>query len=281
MPKELLSVKNDYVFCRIFGETANLEILADFLSAVLDFPKEEYDYIEIVDPHLKRMHESDKLGILDVKIHTKSGAIIDVEMQVEDKDGFKQRVSYYNSRMLVDQVRRGEDYTKIERVVSIVVTDFEMFPNDAYHNRFRMYDKRTHTEFSDISEINTLELPKIPAGGDGSGLCDWLRFITARGEDEMAELAERNPQIKKATAVLRQMSESEEERWLADEREKAWKDYRAEMSFGVKKERLRGEEKLQLKCVEIARNLKRQKVAPEVIAAATGLSPEQLESISS
>ena len=82
MRQILLSPKSDFIFKLIFGDENNSDILADFLMAVLDLPESEYDRITLVDPHLKQMFPGDKLGILDVKLHTKTGKVIDIEIQV-------------------------------------------------------------------------------------------------------------------------------------------------------------------------------------------------------
>ena len=71
--KELLSVKLDLVFKLIFGDQRNTDILTSFLKSVLDIPEEEYERITVVDPFVKADYPDDKYGILDVKIHTKSG----------------------------------------------------------------------------------------------------------------------------------------------------------------------------------------------------------------
>ena len=51
MSKEPLSPKNDFVFKLLFGEQTRLDILQNFLMAVLDLPAEEYGHLVIVDPH--------------------------------------------------------------------------------------------------------------------------------------------------------------------------------------------------------------------------------------
>ena len=42
MAGPLLSLKNDFVFKKVFGSEANVEILADFLMAVLDLTAGEF-----------------------------------------------------------------------------------------------------------------------------------------------------------------------------------------------------------------------------------------------
>ena len=55
----------------------------DFLKAVLDLPAEDYERLTVVDPNLDREFIEDKLGVLDVKVNTSSGKVIDIEVQVK------------------------------------------------------------------------------------------------------------------------------------------------------------------------------------------------------
>ena len=84
MAFQYLSPKSNFIFKQIFGDQRNADILGGFLQAVLDLPAEEYDHLTIVDPHLMPGRESEKLSILDVRLHTKSGNAIDVEIQVDE-----------------------------------------------------------------------------------------------------------------------------------------------------------------------------------------------------
>ncbi|MDR2892250.1 MAG: Rpn family recombination-promoting nuclease/putative transposase [Deltaproteobacteria bacterium] len=65
------------MFKKVFGE--NLDILRDFLGAVLDLPAEEYKDLTVLDPNLERAYFDDKLGILDAFL------------QCNDEGGFYER----------------------------------------------------------------------------------------------------------------------------------------------------------------------------------------------
>ena len=67
MSRIILPVKSDIIFKLFFADKRNIEFLTDFLKSALYIPAEEYDEIIIIDPHLKREHPTDKLGIIDVK----------------------------------------------------------------------------------------------------------------------------------------------------------------------------------------------------------------------
>ena len=97
-PLRLLPLKTDFVFKLVFGDKRRVELLTAFLQAVLDLPVEEYDEVTIVDPNVKKEFNKDKAGVLDVKIHTTSGTIINVEIQVELDAPLRERVQFYQAK---------------------------------------------------------------------------------------------------------------------------------------------------------------------------------------
>jgi predicted transposase/invertase (TIGR01784 family) len=181
MENKLLSPVNDFVFRKIFGE--KVDILSEFLQAVLDLPAEEYRSLTVVDPNLEREYIEDKLGVLDVKVHLQSGKILDIEVQIKPQRFIWQRMLFYTSKMVVEQVKSGYPYKQINRAISILIADFVLIKeNGAYHNRFRLYDERTGAHFPDSIEIDVLEIPK-KREADGTPLGNWMRFFSARTEE--------------------------------------------------------------------------------------------------
>ncbi len=290
MPRTFLSPRNDLVFKLLFGDARNTGPLADFLKAALDLPPEDLLDIVLIDPHLNGEDIDDKQGILDVKIKTGTGKIIDIEIQIAERPQMRERIIFYLSRMVTEQIGRGEDYRKIERSICILIADYIQIPeNDCYHNRYRLFDPRTGSEFSDLVEVNTLELPKLPHNTDGTALWDWLKFLAVREEKELKMLAEKNPQIGKAVARLQELSEDERTRLLAESREKMEWDNAARMQAarekglkeGLEKGLERGLERgLEEGLLSVARAALKRNLPIEEIMALTGLSREKIQSLS-
>ena len=203
MDREILLPKFDFVFKLIFGDLRNIDILVAFLQAVIDLPVEEYGEISILDPNLRQESENDKLGILDILINTKSGKIVNVEIQVERIPEMRERLTFYTSKLVTRQISKGGDYQKIKRVINILITDHVFVPeNDAYHNCFILYDPKTGARLTDLIEIHTLELPKTPVNADDTDLWKWLRFLRSERKEEFDMIAKEDPKIEKAVAVL-------------------------------------------------------------------------------
>jgi len=220
----LLPVTSDFIFKLIFGDQRNVDILAAFLRAVLDIPDEEYDRLVIVDPHIKKESPDDKYGILDVKLHTASEGIIHIEIQVRVLPNMRARTIYSQSKLVTEQMSSGMDWSDIKRAITIVITSDVFMPEgEKYHHQFR-YRTEDGVEFSALSEINTLDLIKLPADDDSTELWYWMKFIKTDDEEVLDMLAQRSPQMRKAVGVLKELSADEQTRMLYEKREMARRD---------------------------------------------------------
>lgn len=264
----LLPVKSDFIFKLIFGAQRNVDILAEFLRPILCIPDEEYEHLTIIDPHIKKESEKDKYGILDVKVHTKNKQVIHVEVQLWDIPEMKERSIYYQSKMITEQMSSGDDYSKIKRVVSIIITDYPLIDEDEkYHHQFR-YRSEDGIQFTDITEIFTLELSKLPQVTDSTELWDWMKFIKSDDEEVLDMLAGRSPEMKKAVGVLKELSADERTRMLYEEQEKKRRDIASMMKGAERKGR-----------IDVARNLIKMNLQTEQIIQATNLTFEEIESL--
>jgi predicted transposase/invertase (TIGR01784 family) len=280
---------NDFVFKMIFGDEHNIDILTDFLQAILDLPPEEYEHIQLADPHAKREREKDKLGILDVKVRTKTGQLIDIEIQVSDTPFMRKRIIFYLSKLITEQIGKGMDYENIKRVISIVITDYVLAPaTNVCHDQFFLYSELTKTKFSDIVEIDTLELPKIPADRDppslngakvplrhNEKLRQWTKFLAGKNREDFMALAQTSPTMNKAVGVLMELNASQRRRMLAESREKARRDERARINYAVKGAYTSGKEDGLREGAD--RAYKELGVPITDITAKTGLSTEEIE----
>jgi predicted transposase/invertase (TIGR01784 family) len=271
---KLLKVKLDFVFKLIFGDQRNTDILAGFLKSVLDIPDDEYDRLTIIDPHVKKESADDKYGILDVKLHTKNGTIIHVEIQIEQIDYMEHRIIYDQSKMITEQIKSGDKWGVINRVVSIVITDFP-FPAEGtgYHHEFRLRTK-DGVEFSRLKEIHTLDLSKLPSVTDNTELWPWAKFVKSdNSEEELDVLAQKSPELRRAVGVLKELSADERTRMLAEEREIARRNYVSGLEGAEQKGR-------QEERNNIARNMLRRNRPIDEIIEDTGLTREQIDALS-
>jgi len=271
--KKFLPIKNDIVFHMFFTDTRNRDSLIAFLKSILVLPDDDYDEIDITDPHLIREFSKDKLGIVDVKLKTKNNKIVHIEIQLSVTPNLKQRITFYNAKLVVEQIRSGDDYKYINKAISILITDEVLITGSPkYHHCFKFYDSEAGVELTDIVEIHTLELPKLPDSTDGTELYNWARFVAADSEEVMDMVAESSPQLREAVVRYRELTADERARVLFEYREKARRDYVSDINWA----REQGEYN---KACSIARNLMQSNLPLETIIAATGLTREEVENL--
>jgi predicted transposase/invertase (TIGR01784 family) len=232
---DILLPKNDFLFKLIFGDERNKEILKGFLQAVLALPDAEFD-VELLDTRLKPQARHDKLGVLDVRVRTASGKVIDIEMQVAQQAYIFERICFYLSKMLADQMSESDWYDKIKKTISIVITDFNFIESGngaVYHHCFRFMDPADGAVFGAVEEIHTIELPKVPEKTDETAVWDWSKFIGVSTEEELSMLATKNAVLGQAVETLRRVSAQDEVRLEYEAREKAWRDEQARTAFAL------------------------------------------------
>ena len=271
---KILPPKVDVIFKLLFGDSRNKEILIDFLQSVLRLPNEEYERITIVDPHLKREAPDDKLGIVDVLLNTKSGKILHIEIQVLEQDDLPERITYYNSKMLVTQLKKGQRYSELQNTVSIAIADFEIIKNskEKYHHVFHIREEETGIKFTDLIEINTLELTKIPKTTDNTKKCEWLQFLKAEKEEEFEMLATKNSVIERAYVELKRLSQDEETRMIFESRQKAILDEISRNKSAAEKGRQEGK-------IQVAKQMLDDGVDSGFVMKYTELSIEEIQKI--
>ena len=236
--KKLLRVKNDAVFKMFFADERNEEFLISFLKSVLKLPDDDYNEILIADSHLLRDFAGDKLGILDIKLRTKSGKVIHIEIQLQITPEIHGRIIFYGAKLLTEQLGDSDKYSKVNQVISIIITNETLVKkSQRYHHRFTFYDFDAKIELNDIIEIHTLELSKLPEQADGTILYDWAKFIDAESEEDLKMVADRNPEVQKAVVKLMEFSADEKARYIADLRQKEQRDMRMWEDYGREQER--------------------------------------------
>ena len=284
MNNSILPPKSNTIFQLLFGDPRNIPLLADFLKAVFDNTEDEFRDIVIVNPYLPREYPDKKLGIVDLRLTARSGQIFHVEIQRKPVPAMRDRLIFYDSNLIAGQITPGEEHKALKRVVSILITDYELITESPlYHHRFTLYDHRAAVEFTDILEIRTLELTKIPEIPDVY-LWYWLRFLRAETKEELDMVATASPAIQKAVARVLKLSKDERARMLHEYEVKA-RDYELARLHGAREEGIakgiaKGIEKGEhTKAIAIARNMLELELPMETIIKATGLSSDEIRKL--
>lgn len=271
---------NDFIFKKIFGEKGNEDILISFINAVLKRTKKEpIVEIEIIDnKQLTKDIILDKTGIIDVRAKTLKGENIDIEVQLTDQGNMDKRTLFYWGKMYLENIKQGQDYTSLEKVITINILDFEFLGTESYQSSFHLWeDIEKDYMLTDVVEIHFLELPKFRNKKDKdyreNDIERWLMFLEKDiSEATLKELMSLDTAIEKAEQKIEYLSSDEEAMRIYYERERSLHE-RANM---ISSAEARGLEKGKL---EIAKNLLNMNIPLEQIVLATGLAEEEINEI--
>lgn len=231
----------DYAFKRIFGSEATKAVLIHLLNAVLrPSAGEEVEEVEIQNPFNEKDFEQDKLTVVDIKARDRKGRWFLVEMQVAAPPTYPPRLLYYWSAVYTGQLKEGEEFDKLQPVISIAFLDSRRFPKrPAYHHVFTLRDQTGEVMLTEHLQIHFIELPKFGLTAEQltTPLEVWCYFLKHAQELDTDSLPQTLdiPPVRQAMEVLNVMSHDTEERERYRMRLKARRD-RADDERGFRQE---------------------------------------------
>lgn len=240
-----INPKTDFAFKKIFGSEQSHEILVSFLNGILYGGDDVVQSVDIINPYQAPRIRGMKETFLDVKATISGGQTVIIEMQVLNVKGFEQRVLYNAAKAYSTQLSIGDDYTLLNPVIALTITDFEMFKNlDAVISRFVLKEKERLSDHAiDGLELVFVELPKFhkPLSEVNDLTAKWIYFLqNARQLESIPQSMESIPAIQQAFTVANQASLSQEELEDLESREMFIHDQRNAIALGLEQGRAEG-----------------------------------------
>ncbi len=279
----LLPIKNDYVFKRVFSYKGNEDVLIDLLEAIL---KRKITKVEVRNPEMVSEKENGKKFILDIKAELDDGTIVDIEMQTADERNIQERSTAYSARMVSEQLQSGEEYTRLNKVIFIGILDFEYYKRNSYYHVARpRFDEIEEEYFVDMGykkqeelaskyvEMHYIELPKYFKKNPGmkTKLDEWL-WLFSEDEEKMEMVKRKNKKVKKAMNTLERISLDPKEREMYESIQTE------EFLQRISENNIR-EEGERKKETEIVKEMLKDGVNVERIKKYTKLTKEEIEEI--
>ena len=219
----IMSPKYDFVFKYIFGNEKHKDLSIALLSDLLGVPQEEFEGLEIINSELIKEFKEDKKGILDIRVKTKAGKQIDVEIQILPTDYMPERTMFYWSKMYASQINPGDTYDKLKKCVTINIVDFKCTPLKKLYSSFHLTEDGTGYRLTDILEVHFLEIPKLfdqdIERNEDDPIVQWMEFLDGKSKGVMEMLAEKNKDIKKAYDLLQIISKDQKAKILYEARQ--------------------------------------------------------------
>ena len=276
----------------LLGKNGNEDLLENLVNATLsDFNFEEVKDLEIIDPFNLSENIDLKESIIDVKAKTKDNKTVIIEFQLCGNMNFLDRIFYYISKNIVNELHEGKDYQEVQKIISINLLDFNLNFGDEGkpHRCFKLIDTEDQNisldyiqmhlievqRFIDILEKSTIEELKK------NKLLTWMKFFTSNNLELVEnELKEANPIMTKAI--------EEYKRFTSDD--KLMRAYAARDAFlvgqkmmlsrereeGIKEGKLEG---IKERNYSIAKNLKKAGSDIKFISEITGLTIDEIKKL--
>jgi predicted transposase/invertase (TIGR01784 family) len=277
---QFINPKTDFAFKKIFGDEQNRDILISFLNAILYQGNSAIESLEILNPYQPPKIRGVKDTYLDIRAKLNNEQTVIIEMQVLNVEGFEKRILYNAAKAYSIQLDTGADYTLLNPVIALTITDFEMFPNlDKVISNFILKEKDFLVDYLiyDI-ELVFVELPKFGKKLEElETLTDkWIYFLkNAKSLKLVPEQMEEVPAIQKAFGVANRVGLTREELEDLEHQEIYIQDQR---NATIKAVNQAVKQATKEKAIEIAKGLLNL-LDEATIAQTTGLSIEEVEKL--
>lgn len=201
----------------------NEEVLRNLLATLL-----EMDEADIVDCHLENPIElgkeiEGKECILDVKLILNNAKIINIELQVYKQTYWVERSLLYWARAF-DNLKSGEDYSKLLPTYHIGILDFTLFEDHPkFMAQYQIMDVEDQFLYSDKLCIKVLDLTQLDAAKKQANinkkLVKWASIFKAETLEELEQLANGEEVFEKMVVTMKKLSEDEKIRMQCEARE--------------------------------------------------------------
>ena len=211
------------------------------------------------------------------------------------KNNSKLRIFYYISKNVVNEVKEGENYNNVQKIISINLLDFNLKFGDKgkAHRCFKLIDTKDLNISLDLIQIHILEVKRFieiiknstKEELKNNRLLSWMKFFTS----DNLELIEE--ELKEENQIMSKVIE-EYKRFTSDD--KMMRAYAAREAFLVgqkmmlRREREDGFDEGKLegikegeknKAVSMAKSMKTKNLDINLISEITGLTIDEIEKL--
>ena len=280
----------------LLGKNGNEDLLTDLVNSTLrEFNFEEVKDLEIIDPYNLSENIDLKESIIDVKAKTKDNQTVIIEIQLCGNMDFLKRIFYYISKNVVNEVKEGENYNNVQKIISINLLDFNLKFGDKgkAHRCFKLIDTKDLNIGLDLIQINILEVKRFieiiknstKEELKNNRLLSWMKFFTSDNLELIEEeLKEENQIISKVIEEYRKFTSDDkmmrayaareaflvgQKMMLSREREDGFDEGKLE---GLKEGRIAEQ-------ISMAKSIKTKNLDINLISEITGLTIDEIKKL--
>ena len=288
-PGRFIDPLSDFGFKHLFGNEPNKDILIDFLNQLFKGQKEITDLTYNSTEHGGDTEEFKKI-FFDLLCTGKNGEQFIIEMQRAEQRNFSDRAVFYTSRLINEQLPKGESHWNVELkeiyLIAILEFDFKHNTSGRYLHNISLVNTDTGAIFYNKLGYKFLELPKFvkTEAELDTDLDRWFYLLKHMSHLDKVPAVLNKRVFQKVFKIAEVSKLTKEEKAMYDSNLKAKWDYENSIAYakevaaeeGLKEgiEKGRREEAL-----DIAREMKKEGLPVAQIVKFTKLSAEEVENL--
>lgn len=263
---------NDAMFKAIFTNPNNEDLLTSLLETIL---KTKVKILKLLPPEKIKKHIRDKGKTLDVLIEAEN-KIINIELNADYYSNLHRRNAAYIFNNYIEDLESGEDYINMHNHIQINLTN--NLPKEyPLVKIYKLIDNKEKKEFIDNLIIYEFNLNKIKEMCYNKGNQEYkLLAALSCNEEELDNLSKNDKLLEKFKGEVMRMNKNRKFANFMDQEEEARKLHNTLMAEATMKGLEQGENNSKL---EIALNMKKDKVDIDTIIKYTNLSKAEIENL--
>ena len=200
MNKKLVAKRN-YVLRKVLNSENNLEIIKDFIQAILKIQIKKIELNRYLEEKAKNLPSEDNFGVVDVRVKTKENEELNIGIQFLDGKYIRTKLLLYYTLIHNNQLEYNTK-REIVKTITINILDFNYYPNFCYHKVINLSNKKEFDE--EIVELHILELPKFQSIYLNSLNKEeqWMTYLKGDNEEEVLRVKRLNYKIAKLDKLV-------------------------------------------------------------------------------
>jgi len=288
------TIRFDWAIKRLLRNKANYQILEGFLSELLD---QDITITSLLESESNQQTAVNKLNRVDLMVQNSKGDLMIIEVQSDYTQDYLLRILFGISKLIVDNLDKGEAYRKVKKVISINIVYFDLGHGDDYiYEGVTTFKGRHYKDTLKLSpreqavfqseeiekiypEIYLIKVNNFNELAENR-VDEWINFLKTEEVKENTK-ARGLKEAKKQIDILK----LDKEAMIAYESdEDAWRDYASSISTAFTSGELKGEIKGEMKGrkeekLDIAKNCLKSGMTTEATALITGLPVDEVSGI--
>lgn len=207
MNRKFISNSN-YVFRKVLNNEQCVDILKDFIGAILNIEIEEIELNRYLSENEKYLPKEENFGIADVRIRTKENEEINVGIQFIDGIYIQTKMLMYYAQIHLNQLEY-DNKREFARTITINLLDYKYFSTKGYEQMIKIKTNEGDIQLEEV-EMYVLELPKYICKNPNNKTRkdEWIEYL----KGSIATEKIKNKNIKKLDELV-------EKYWLKEKME--------------------------------------------------------------